>query len=67
MFKCRCGLCNIPVKPEKFKEHLKSLEHLINQKQMLDNWVKLNTMYKENPEETLTIIEGIKNGQIKRI
>jgi hypothetical protein len=63
----RCGLCGIPVEPQLFKEHTESLEHLVNQHQMLKYWVQLNTIHKEDPELAWELVEGIKNGSIKRI
>jgi hypothetical protein len=62
-----CGLCNIPVEPQSFKEHVESLEHLVNQHQMLEYWVQLNTIHKEDPKRAIKLVEGIKNGRIKRI
>jgi hypothetical protein len=63
----RCGLCNIPVEAKEFKAHSESIEHLVNQRQMLDCWVKIQTLGKESPEKAYALIEGIKDGSIKRI
>jgi hypothetical protein len=67
MSESRCGLCGILIEPQKFKNHVESLEHLIHQKQMLDYWVQLNTIYKEDSELALELIEGIKEGIIHDI